>query len=339
MILYLGNILSKGGGSVGFIETLTPLLSNRYTIKAVSAVKSRPMRLFHMLVTVLRYKRSCEVVLVDTFSTQAFWFAYIVGKLCRLLNIPYIPIVRGGNFLSRLADSRKECDFLFTRSYLNIVPSKFLEFHFSQAHYPVRYIPNFIVLQNYPFKQRKMICPKLLWVRAFQKIYNPLLAIEVLHQLNIPDATLCMVGSDKDGTRERVEKRIAELKLTDRVILPGRLLKDEWIKLAEQYDIFINTTTIDNMPVSVIEAMALGLPIVSTNVGGIPYLIEHGVTGILVPSANSHEMVKAIRELLSNPEYARQLSINARKMVEHFDWEQVKLMWYDVLDGIVKKQN
>ncbi|UYN85589.1 MAG: glycosyltransferase family 4 protein [Cyclobacteriaceae bacterium] len=339
MILYLGNILSTHGGSVGFIETITPRLSSRYKIKAVSSVKSRPLRLLHMLITVVRHQRSCAVVLVDTFSTQAFWFAYAVGKLCRFLKIPYIPVVRGGDFVNRLTGSKAKCDFLFTHSHLNIVPSRFLEFHFNQHSYKVKYIPNFIELENYPFKLRDQVQAKILWVRAFHKIYNPVLAVEVMHQLNIPEARICMVGGDTDGTRELVEKRIAELNLTDQVTLPGRLLKDEWIKLADQYDIFLNTTTIDNMPVSVIEAMALGLPVVSTDVGGLPYLIEHGVNGVLVPSNNPGEMTKAIGELLTNPEYARQLSFNARQMVEQFDWEKVKLMWFEVLDGIVKIRN
>jgi glycosyltransferase involved in cell wall biosynthesis len=289
-----------------------------------------------MLFTVLRYRNTCEVVVVDTFSTQAFWFAYAVAKLCRLLKIPYMPVVRGGDFVNRMATSKEKCDFLFTNSYDNIVPSKFLEFHFKQANYPVRYIPNFIEVQKYPFTLREQVQPKILWVRAFHKIYNPVLAVDVVHQLNIYEAELCMVGGDTDGTRELVEKRITELKLTDRVTLPGRLLKDEWINLAAHYDIFLNTTTIDNMPVSVIEAMALGLPVVSTNVGGLPYLIDHGVTGVLVPSSDTDAMVAAIKELLSNPEYAREIVVNARKMVEQFDWENVKLMWFDVLDEIVK---
>lgn len=339
MIVYVGNILSVNGGSVGFIETITPRLASRYAVKAVSSVRSRLLRLAHMLFTVWHHRHSCEVVLVDTFSTQAFWFAYAVAKLCELLKIPFIPVVRGGDFLNRLAASKKKCDFLFTKSHENIVPSKFLEFHFRQAGYPVTYIPNFIELQKYPFRQREQLHPKLLWVRAFHSIYNPLLAVEVAHRLTWPEASLCMVGGDTDGSRARVDERIRALGLGDKVVLPGRLLKKDWISLASQYDIFINTTTIDNMPVSVIEAMALGLPVVSTNVGGIQFLIDHGVTGLLVPSNDPDAMVEAIQKLLANPAEARQMVLNARKMVEQFDWENVKLMWFETLDSIATKRN
>lgn len=338
MILYVGNILSVSGGSVGFIETMAPKLASRYAIKSVSSIQSKPIRLLHMLFSVWKYRNVCDVVLVDTFSTQAFWFSYVVGRFCNHLKIPFIPIVRGGDFVNRLAKSKKECDFLFTRSYLNIVPSRFLEFHFNKAAYRVTYIPNFIELKKYPFKLREQVGARILWVRAFHKIYNPVMAIEVINQLGLPDVTLCMVGADTDGTRNLVEKRIKELNLSDKVKLAGRLLKEEWIELSTGYDIFINTTTIDNMPVSVIEAMALGLPVVSTNVGGIPYLIENRKNGILVESNNVEGMTKAVQELISNPDYGKSLSLNARKMVEDFDWERVSLKWFEVLDRVVTKR-
>lgn len=338
MILYVGNILSVGGGSVGFIETMTPKLANRYAIKSVSSIQSKPFRLLHMLFSVWRYRNTCEVVLVDTFSTQAFWFSYGVGRFCNLLKLPFIPIVRGGDFVNRLSKSKKECDFLFTRSYLNIVPSKFLEFHFNQAAYRVTYIPNFIELKKYPFKLREPVRARILWVRAFHKIYNPVMAIEVINRMNTTDVTLCMVGADTDGSRSLVEKRIEELKLSDKVMLTGRLLKEEWIELSKEYDIFINTTTIDNMPVSVIEAMALGLPVVSTDVGGISFLMENRKNGILIESNNVEAMTKAVKELIANPEYAKSLSLNARRMVEDFDWERVSLKWFEVLDRVVTKR-
>lgn len=335
MILYTGNILSTHGGSIGFIETMTLKLASRYTIKSVSSISSKPLRFLHMIISVLRYRNVCEVVLVDVFSTQAFWFAYAIGRLCSFLKVPYIPIIHGGDFVNRLGRSKKFCDHLFFKSYANIAPSKFLEYHLQKANYQVRYIPNFIELENYPFKLREKINPRILWVRAFHKIYNPMLAVEAVSRIKRPNLELCMVGSDTDGTRTIVEEYIKELKLEEMVTLTGRLLKKDWIKLSSQFDIFINTTTIDNMPVSVIEAMALGLPVVSTNVGGIPYLFEHEKDGILVPSNNAEAMADAILSLLDNPDQSVNISSQARKKVEEFDWEKVKLQWFDLLDQLV----
>ena len=202
----------------------------------------------------------------------------------------------------------------------------------------MKYIPNFIELKKYPFKLREPVQTRILWVRAFHKIYNPVMAIDVVGKLNASVTQLSMVGVDIDGTRSQVEKRIAELKLSSQVKLTGRLLKEEWIELSKDFDIFINTTTIDNMPVSVIEAMALGLPVVSTSVGGIPYLMEDKKNGILVASNDVDAMANAILGLIESPDYAKSLSLNARKMVEDFDWDIVRLKWFEVLDSIACKR-
>jgi glycosyltransferase involved in cell wall biosynthesis len=171
----------------------------------------------------------------------------------------------------------------------------------------------------------------LLWVRAFAEIYNPTLAIEVVKKLqNIGiNATLTMVGPDKDGSLEKCKQLAADYNLS--VNFTGKLEKNEWIALSKKHDIFINTTNFDNMPVSIIEAMALGLPVISTNVGGMPYLIDDHKTGLLVPPDNSQGFVDSIQHLLENPDLVKSLTKNARMQVEAFDWEKVKNKWLELI--------
>jgi glycosyltransferase involved in cell wall biosynthesis len=111
----------------------------------------------------------------------------------------------------------------------------------------------------------------------------------------------------------------------------GKLSKEEWVALSQKYDLFINTTHFDNTPVSVIEAMALGLPIVSTNVGGITYLLEDKKTALLVEDSDVNAMTQAILELLHNNELKEKLVANGLNLVQEFDWEKVKIRWDDVL--------
>ena len=91
-------------------------------------------------------------------------------------------------------------------------------------------------------------------------------------------------------------------------------------------------TDVDNTPISVIEAMALGLPVISTDVGGMPYLIEDGKDGILVPQNDVSAMAAAIEDLLQNPEECRQIARAAYEKVRRFDWEIVKEEWISVLN-------
>ena len=140
----------------------------------------------------------------------------------------------------------------------------------------------------------------MLWVRSFSEIYNPLLALQIVELLKNEglDVELCMVGPEKDGSLQRCKSVAQELNLP--VTFTGMLSKEEWIDLSKDYDIFINTTNFDNMPVSVMEAMALGLPVVSTNVGGLPYLIEDGVDGMLFPPNNAELFVGAIKNFVQS---------------------------------------
>jgi glycosyltransferase involved in cell wall biosynthesis len=108
-------------------------------------------------------------------------------------------------------------------------------------------------------------------------------------------------------------------------------------ELLERADIFINTTNIDNTPVSVLEAMACGLCVVSTEVGGIPYLLDHALDALLVLPHAPDAMADAVKRILTEPGLAGRLSGNARCKTEQFDWSVILPQWealfQEVLDA------
>lgn len=278
-------------------------------------------------------KNRIDVVLIDTYSTQNFWYAVIIGRLAQFFKIPYMPILHGGNLPSRLENNPNLSHRLFDNAEINISPSHYLLEKFKSKGYSnLTYIPNTIEIEQYPFQLRKNITAKLLWVRSFSEIYNPELALEVVRLLQTSGVivSLCMVGPEKDGSQKKCREIVEKENLP--VTFTGKLEKKEWIELSKDFDIFINTTNFDNMPVSVMEAMALGFPIISTNVGGIPYLIQDGKDGILVESNNPNAFATAISSLLTDPIKTENLSYNARQKVTQFDWEHVKQRWFALLD-------
>src|SRR5690606_36084141 len=111
----------------------------------------------------------------------------------------------------------------------------------------------------------------------------------------------------------------------------GKLKKKDWIALSAKYDIFINTSNIDNTPVSVIEAMALDLPVVSSNVGGIPFLIAHDKSGLLVPPDDPEKMAIAVTNLIDNHNYAGEIAMEARRVSTSYNWDVIKSLWNKVL--------
>ena len=333
-LIYIGN---KSGVSkranLSSIDLLAPLLvKTGYKVYSASNRRNIFIRLLDMLWLCFKYRKEADYVLIDTYSTLNFYYAYFVSQLCRVFKLKYIPILHGGNLPERLKSSPKLSKAIFNNALLNVSPSLYIKSNFETFGYNNSIsISNSIELKNYPFKERTITSVNLLWVRSFSKIYNPLLAIKVLKALkdeNI-DAKLCMVGPDSDGNLH--EAKMYANKMNIEVDFTGKLSKQEWIKLSEDYNIFINTTNFDNMPVSVIEAMALGLPVVSTNVGGIPFLIKNNINGALVNPNSVEEFVDSIKNFVSFPQHTNQVIHEARSYAESLDWEVVKNQWIKVL--------
>lgn len=333
-LLYIGNKLAVHGKNPTAIDRLPAKLeAEGYTVITASSKRTKLLRLWDMIVTTIKNRKRVAMVLIDTYSTQNFYYAVIVASLCRLLALPYIPILHGGNLPIRLKRSKGLSDTLFGKAHINVAPSEYLLHQFMEAGFHnIICIPNAIEIEKYPFKTRPSITPKLLWVRSFSELYNPLMALEIVEMLKRKgmDVSLCMVGPDKDGSLKRCQKIAAELQLP--ITFTGMLKKKEWIALSKDFDIFINTTNFDNMPLSVMEAMALGMPVVSTNVGGLPFLIENNVNGLLIPPNNPEAFVNAIEAICSNDVMARELAKNARLQTEGFDWEKVKQRWIKLLN-------
>ena len=331
-ILYIGNNLTRKTKYPTTLETLSNLLKiEKYTVYTSSNKINKVIRLVDMCFSVIYYRNKIDYLLIDTFSTTNFYYALITSQLARVFKIKYIPILHGGNLPRRLIKSKFFSKMIFKYSYKNIAPSNYLKKVFEEQGYLVEQIQNTLNINKYKFKERKKIKPKILWVRAFKQIYNPTMAIKTLNLLKkeYPDATLCMIGPFSDESYKQSLDLIEKYNLKDSVELTGTLLNKDWHKKAEKFDIFINTTNFDNTPVSVIEAMALGLPVVSTNVGGIPYLINNGVDGLLVEKNNEEQMCSAITSILNKNKLY--LVKNARIKAENFDWEFVRLKWLKVL--------
>jgi glycosyltransferase involved in cell wall biosynthesis len=204
----------------------------------------------------------------------------------------------------------------------------------------LRLLPNPLDMELYRFKHRERPQCTLTWLRAFHSTYNPSLAPRVVALLaqEFPDIRLTMVGPDKgDGSFQQTVRVAAELSVTDRVELPGGVFKTDVPHWLNKADIFLNTTNVDNTPISVLEAMACGLCVVSTNAGGIPYLLEHEHDALLVPPDDPEAMAAAVRRLLTEPGLADRISRNARQKVEKFDWSIILPQWEKLLMGVAAK--
>jgi glycosyltransferase involved in cell wall biosynthesis len=332
-LLYIGNKLSDHGYTSTSIETLGSFLeAEGFSVYYASSKKNKFLRMVEMIYMTFKYAKKVDYVLIDTYSTKNFWYAFVISQLCRLLNVKYIPKLHGGDLPSRIVRTKFFSNLIFNHAYINIAPSYYLYEAFKNNGYTnLKYIPNTIELQLYPKSVKTFDVPRILWVRSFAKIYNPIMAVKVFINLKkiYPEATLCMIGPKKDDSFEKA-KRFAKKNGVE-VTFTGKLSKVAWIAKSKDYNVFINTTHFDNTPISVIEAMALGLPVVSTNVGGIPYLLTDEQNALLVEDNDLAGMTAKVDRLFKDPILAEKISSNAKLTVQSFDWEIVKKEWTDLL--------
>ncbi len=332
-LVYIGNNLRRKDTNPTYMQALAKKLSQTgYSLTLASGKTNKVARILDMLKTVWSERKALDYVLIDTYSTQNFYYAIAVGWLCRKLKLDYIPILHGGNLPNRLKKSPRLSKSFFNGSKINISPSAYLQEQFNKAGFSnIACIPNAISLEQFKFKERTKLQPNLLWVRSFVSIYNPLMAVHTAIELSkiVPNVSLCMAGPEVDSSLKAC-RELARISDVD-IQFKGKLTREEWTTLAADYAIFINTANFDNTPLSVIEAMALGLPIVSTNVGGMPYLINNNKDGILVANNNPKAMAQAIAKLLTDSTMANTLCKNAQAKANSFDWLKVLPLWEAVL--------
>ena len=338
MILYFGNVLSSKGNNPSFIELLAPKLAEFDKVIVTSSVRFQIFRLLDMILTFFRFRHNSNLILIDTYSYRGFYYAFVIGFLSALFNKPYFPIIRGGDFRARLVRTPRLAHYFLRKAAKVIVPSEFLYHLLREKGVEPVIIPNFLELEAYRFLRRNNYKPRVLWVRSFHRIYQPEFAIKILANLiNVyGKANLCMVGPDKDGSMKACKVLARELGIDQDVEFTGYLAKKEWHERSVNYDIFLNTTSIDNQPVSVLEAMALGLVVVSSNVGGIPFLIKHEENGLLTPAYDMDGFVERISRLLNDSGFAQLLQTNARSMAEKYDWSVIRTLWSELLSPYLK---
>jgi glycosyltransferase involved in cell wall biosynthesis len=340
-LLIVGNFMSAWKANRGVCEDLATWLSTcGSSVITTSRKRNRAVRAIDMLWTTWWRRTDYTLAQVDVYSGPAFLWAEAVCQLLRWLKKPYILTLHGGNLPVFASRHPVRVRKLLERAAAVTAPSSYLLERLGCFRDDLLLVPNPIAVENYPFRQRRCLKPRLIWLRAFHEMYDPALAPALLARLvsDFPDATLTMVGPDKgDGSLERARSEAVRAGVADRVRFVGGIEKAEVPKWLSSEDIFLNTAKLDNTPVSVLEAMACGLCVVSTNVGGIPNLLEHERDALLVPPGNARAMSEAVRRLLMDKRLAEALSSAARRKAEERDWKRVLPLWTNLLDSVVAR--
>jgi len=300
---------------------------------------SRLPRLVDILSSLITWRHEIDLVIMSVFGGWSFAVSDAASNLCRRLAIPQVFFLRGGSLPDLLARHPEWVRRVMQRSEAIVAPSTYMveQFHrYLGNAVPVRVIPNVVDVVHYPYRHRPIVGPRLLWMRTFHEWYQPEMALDVLEDLRRthPEAILTMAGQEK-GLGEAIRAEATRRGLAAAVRFPGFLGPEDKLREFDSHDIYLNTNRVDNMPVSILEAGAYGLPIVATAVGGVPHLLCNGETGMLVPGGDAAAMAQAIRRLLNEPNLAATLSANGRALAESCAWEPVRRQWEDLFAEVL----
>ncbi|MCB1705689.1 MAG: glycosyltransferase family 4 protein [Halioglobus sp.] len=325
--LQLARLLSDEGVEVELVQTNAP-----YRPAVVEKIKGL-RAVFRIVPYLWRIWRLAGRVDVIHLMANSGWswqlFAAPVIWIGWLRNTPVIVNYRGGEAREYLGASARWVKPSLARATRLVVPSGFLQQVFSEFGVAADVIPNIIDLEMFhPAAEHTTDSVfTLVITRNLEPIYGLDTAIRALAlaRETVPALRLKIAGSGPQ--RAELQQLVQRLGLTDVVVFLGRLDRQQIVDLYHGADAMLNPSRVDNMPNSVLEALACGLPVISTNVGGVPYIVEDGQTALLVPRDDADAMAQAIVTVYTDSTLRSGLQERGCRAVAQYAWDEVRPQW------------
>ncbi len=335
----LFELLTAEGLNVRIVQTNSPYFPS--WIEKVSGLRA----IFRLLPYFLRVWRLAGQVDVIHLMANSGWswqlFSAPVIWLGWLRKTAVVVNYRGGEAEEYFRRSIRWVAPTMNKATEIVVPSLYLKKVFSEQGFNVAVIPNIVNFDR--FKQRAKSAEnrsrefRLIVTRNLEPIYGLTTAIKAAASAikEIPNLNLLIAGSGPQ--KDELLKLVEELGLQDSVSFVGRLGPGEIELFYRDADIMLNPTTVDNMPNSVLEALASGLPIITTDVGGIPYIVEDEKTALMVPVGDDNAMARQIVRLYKDKGVRQNLINKGLKEVAQYGWPEVKQRWVSTYRRLGKR--
>ena len=269
------------------------------------------------------------------FAAPAVWIAHLRGT-------PVIINYRGGEAATFFEKAFSWVKPSLDKASTIVVPSGFLEAVFKQYNFAPKVVPNIIDFSRFfslndAVTPDSALAPRLLVARNLELIYDnatALQAFKIIHDA-LPLSRLTIAGTGPELAR--LTELTRTLGLEAAVRFTGRVDNADMPGLYHSADIMLNPTLADNMPISILESLASGVPVVSTDVGGIPFLVRHEQTALLVPQKDPAAMANAVLALLRNPEQLASMRKAGVELVSQYTWPHVRQRLLAVYAGVLAR--
>jgi glycosyltransferase involved in cell wall biosynthesis len=336
-IAIVGPLLGKHKGmatSQGEILGIS-LREDGYEVLFISEKIQKIPRFFDTIYQLIFKASKYDLIILQGYGFYHKYIELLTYLISKALNKKVIYTMHGGGLFQEYITSRIY-KYLFKRIEIITTPSNYFHSRFLEVGVSSVVVYNQINKFDYNSKVREKIRPNLLWMRTFEKSYNPLMAVKAVLELKneIPEIKLYMGGVDFGHLKE-VKDFVLVNNLNSNIEFIGYMDLKEKNRRGNECDLYLCTNTYDNTPVSLIEMMAMGCIVVSTSVGGIPFLIENEKNGFLVPNDDSSSMALKIKQLIWGEIDVRKISENSIETASKFDWEtSVSNKWKYLINNI-----
>jgi glycosyltransferase involved in cell wall biosynthesis len=276
----------------------------------------------------VRVARRCDVVHVFAAAYWSFLLSAGLGTVAGILaRRPVIVNYHSGEADDHLARWRRSIRWVLRRAACVVVPSDFLAEVFGTHGYAVQVIPNGISLDRFTWRERSAPYRRILSTRSFERHYDVQTALRAFARIRAvhPDARLSLVGG---GSEETALRQLAgDLRVADAVTFVGRVTHASIHEWYENHDLYLNSSQVDNQPLSILEAMAAGMVVVTTAAGGIPNLVTDRLSGRLVAPGSAEALARAALDVMDDESSFPTLARAAADAAARHDPHRVAAQW------------
>lgn len=327
-VLLICNYKPKVGGISGQVDILQKMLQTDGHTAEVFSTKAPLLRRMLLPFKLKSTGKDFDVFHIHCCSKWGFLPAVIGVSVGRRLGKRIVLTYHGGGGEKFFDRHPKLVRHFLTRTDANIVLSGFLAQVFERHGLPFVTIPNILELDDSRFRQRERLQPNYVCTRAHEPLYNIPCILRAFHKVQSirPEATLTLVGGGSE--HENLVRMAEELGLQN-VTFTGRVANEDIYTYLDRADIMLSAPTVDNMPVSVLEAMNAGLLVISSKVGGVPYMVKNNSTGLLFDSDDSDALAGKMLWAVDNQTVARAIALQGHKAVSRYRWENIKEQLYE----------
>jgi glycosyltransferase involved in cell wall biosynthesis len=349
----VGPLPPPGGGMANQTRQLAALLGAQGI--AVRLVRTnepyRPAWIRHMrgvrepfrLASYLRnLAATCREVDVLHVMANSGWSWHLIAAPAILAgamrDVPVIVNYRGGLAREFLARRAAIVRATMRRARAVVVPSQFLQGVFAEHDVCAEIIPNIVNLEIFrPAATVPHSGIHIVVARNLERIYGIDVAIRAAALLTNDFSELRLSIAGEGSERAGLERLTDQLRLRSVIHFTGALDVPAVAALYASAHVVLNPSRADNTPNSLLEAAASGVPIVSTDVGGIPDLVEHERTAWLVPAENPQAMADGIKRVLNDSALRERLRTNGLALAQSCSWNAVRPQWLGLYERVVEQ--